>query len=98
MQDLNLIQIVDAALLSATQRSGHHLACRPGCFQCCIGVFPISQQDAHRLSGCHSAAKRRNLLFPLAATITILKRMANRNYIFYVYILASRSRDICTFA
>jgi Fe-S-cluster containining protein len=44
-----LIQIVDAALLSATQRSGPHLACRPGCFQCCIGVFPISQQDAHRL-------------------------------------------------
>jgi len=44
-----LIQIVDAALLSATQRSGAHLACRPGCTQCCYGVFPISQQDAARL-------------------------------------------------
>jgi Fe-S-cluster containining protein len=44
-----LVQIVDTALASATQRSGPHLACRPGCFQCCIGVFPISQQDAHRL-------------------------------------------------
>jgi Fe-S-cluster containining protein len=44
-----LIQIVDAALLSATQRSGHHLVCRPGCTQCCYGVFPISQQDAARL-------------------------------------------------
>ncbi|PWT82931.1 MAG: zinc/iron-chelating domain-containing protein [Acidobacteria bacterium] len=41
-----LIQIVDSALLSATQRSGPHLVCRPGCTQCCIGVFPISHQDA----------------------------------------------------
>jgi Fe-S-cluster containining protein len=45
----NLIQIVDAALASATLRSGPHLVCRPGCTQCCIGVFPISQQDAARL-------------------------------------------------
>ena len=44
-----LIQIVDAALLSATQRSGTHLVCRPGCTQCCYGIFPISQQDAARL-------------------------------------------------
>jgi Fe-S-cluster containining protein len=44
-----LIQIVTAALASATARSGHHLACRPGCSQCCIGVFPIAQQDAARL-------------------------------------------------
>ena len=45
----DLIQIVDAALASATQRSGQHLVCRPGCTQCCYGVFPISQQDAARL-------------------------------------------------
>jgi Fe-S-cluster containining protein len=45
----DLIQIVDAALLSATLRSGPHLVCRPGCTQCCIGVFPIAQQDAARL-------------------------------------------------
>jgi len=44
-----LVQIVDAALLSATERSGQHLACRPGCAQCCHGVFPISHEDAHRL-------------------------------------------------
>jgi Fe-S-cluster containining protein len=44
-----LIQIVDAALTSATLRSGHHLACRPGCYQCCIGVFPIPHEDAARL-------------------------------------------------
>jgi Fe-S-cluster containining protein len=47
--DASLIQIVDAALASAVQRSGHHLACHPGCTQCCHGIFPISQQDAARL-------------------------------------------------
>lgn len=47
--DTSLIQIVDAALASAVQRSGDHLVCRPGCTQCCHGVFPISQQDAARL-------------------------------------------------
>jgi Fe-S-cluster containining protein len=45
----DLIQIVTAALASATLRSGAHLVCRPGCTQCCIGVFPIAQQDAARL-------------------------------------------------
>ena len=45
----SLVQIVDAALASAVERGGHHLACRPGCSQCCIGVFPIAQQDAARL-------------------------------------------------
>ena len=50
-----LIQIVDTALASATERSGAHLVCRPGCTQCCHGVFPISQQDAARLrEGFHA--------------------------------------------
>lgn len=44
-----LIQIVDAALTSATQRGGAHLACQPGCSHCCIGVFPIAHEDAARL-------------------------------------------------
>ncbi len=44
-----LIQIVDTALASATTRSGQHLVCRPGCSQCCIGVFPIAHEDAARL-------------------------------------------------
>lgn len=44
-----LVQIVDAAVADAYRRGGHHLVCRPGCFQCCIGVFPIAQQDAARL-------------------------------------------------
>jgi len=45
----DLIQIVDAALASATLRSGGHLVCRPGCTQCCVGVFPIAHEDATRL-------------------------------------------------
>lgn len=45
----SLIQIVTTALASATARSGDHLVCCPGCSQCCIGVFPISNEDAARL-------------------------------------------------
>jgi Fe-S-cluster containining protein len=44
-----LIQIVDAALADATRRSGEWLVCRPGCTQCCVGVFAIHQLDAVRL-------------------------------------------------
>ena len=47
--DRKLIQIVDSALAEVTRRSGDWLVCRPGCTQCCIGVFPIHQLDAARL-------------------------------------------------
>jgi Fe-S-cluster containining protein len=47
--DSQLIQIVDSALADAARRSGEWLVCRPGCTQCCIGVFSINQLDAHRL-------------------------------------------------
>src|SRR5215831_14958701 len=47
--DQKLIQIVDSALADATRKSGAWLACRPGCTQCCIGVFPINQLDSLRL-------------------------------------------------
>jgi Fe-S-cluster containining protein len=47
--DAELIQIVDAAVADAARRSGPMLLCGPGCTQCCIGVFPISQLDAARL-------------------------------------------------
>ena len=43
------MQIVDAAFADAAQRSGNWLLCRPGCTQCCIGVFEINQLDAMRL-------------------------------------------------
>jgi Fe-S-cluster containining protein len=47
--DTRLIQIVDAALAEATRKSGHWLACRKGCTQCCVGAFAITQLDAARL-------------------------------------------------
>ena len=47
--DKALIQIVDAALADASWRSGEWLACRPGCTQCCVGVFAVNQLDAARL-------------------------------------------------
>jgi len=47
--DQKLIQIVTAALADTVSRSGKWLACRPGCSQCCVGVFAINQLDALRL-------------------------------------------------
>ena len=44
-----LVQIVRAALADAERRSGKWLACRPGCTQCCVGVFAINQLDVLRL-------------------------------------------------
>lgn len=48
-QDRALVQIVDFALADAAHRSGKWLVCRPGCTQCCFGVFAINQLDAVRL-------------------------------------------------
>lgn len=48
-RDQELVQIVDAALADSARRSGKWLACRPGCSQCCVGVFAINQLDAARL-------------------------------------------------
>jgi len=47
--DQKLVQIVDAALVEASRKSGDWLACRKGCTQCCYGPFAISQLDALRL-------------------------------------------------
>ena len=47
--DQQLVQIVDAAFADAARRSGKWLVCRPGCTQCCIGPFAISELDAARL-------------------------------------------------
>jgi Fe-S-cluster containining protein len=55
---LNLIQIVDTAVADAYQRGGPHLACHPGCSQCCIGIFPISQQDGARLRDALTALEQ----------------------------------------
>ena len=48
-RDQELIQIVNAALADAVQKSSQWLACKPGCSQCCHGVFAINQLDAIRL-------------------------------------------------
>jgi Fe-S-cluster containining protein len=48
-RDQDLIQIVNAALADAFQKSSKWLACKPGCSQCCHGVFAINQLDAIRL-------------------------------------------------
>jgi Fe-S-cluster containining protein len=47
--DVQLVQILDAALADTARRSGNWLVCKPGCSQCCVGVFAIHQLDAARL-------------------------------------------------
>jgi Fe-S-cluster containining protein len=47
--DHQLVQIIDAALADTAGRSGAWLVCKPGCTQCCVGVFAIHQLDAARL-------------------------------------------------
>lgn len=47
--DAQLVQILDAALADTARRSGDWLVCKPGCTQCCVGVFAIHQLDAARL-------------------------------------------------
>src|ERR1700733_12630268 len=60
VDDTALVQIVDAALADAARRSGSWLACRPGCTQCCIGAFAISQLDAERLRAGFQALEQFN--------------------------------------
>jgi Fe-S-cluster containining protein len=57
IQDLQLVQIVDRALAEATEKSGAHLVCRPGCTQCCHGAFAINALDAFRLRTGMAALK-----------------------------------------
>lgn len=47
--DRILLSQIDSAVADAAQRSGEWLLCRPGCTQCCLGPFPITQLDALRL-------------------------------------------------
>src|SRR5277367_6313880 len=59
LSDSQLVQIVESALLMATDKSGPWLVCKPGCSQCCVGVFAINQLDAARLrSGLRELASR----------------------------------------
>jgi Fe-S-cluster containining protein len=57
--DHQLVQIIDAALADTARRSGEWLVCKPGCTQCCVGVFAIHQLDAARLrEGLHQLDAR----------------------------------------
>lgn len=58
--DRKLIQIVDRALEEAARKSGDWLVCKPGCTQCCVGVFPISQLDALRMQTGLAELERRD--------------------------------------
>lgn len=58
--DNKLVQIVDRALAHAERRAGDWLACRPGCTQCCIGVFAINSLDALRLQDGLSHMRKTN--------------------------------------
>jgi Fe-S-cluster containining protein len=57
--DNQLVQILDAALSDTARRSGDWLVCKPGCTQCCVGVFAIHQLDVARLQeGLHLLNKK----------------------------------------
>jgi Fe-S-cluster containining protein len=48
-RDGELLHVVDNWLAKASALGGEHIACRPGCAQCCVGVFAINRLDAARL-------------------------------------------------
>jgi Fe-S-cluster containining protein len=57
--DRELVQILDAALADTARRSGDWLVCKPGCAQCCVGVFAIHQLDVERLQeGLHELEEK----------------------------------------
>jgi Fe-S-cluster containining protein len=58
--DRELIQIVDAAMAQAARLGGAWLVCRPGCAECCLGPFPITQLDARRLREGLAELERRD--------------------------------------
>ena len=60
-QDRAFVALIDGAFASAAARSGPHLLCRPGCSQCCIGVFAVGAADALRLRLGLSTLKQTDL-------------------------------------
>lgn len=49
MGDRRLLASIEDAMSEAARLSGDWLVCRPGCTQCCLGPFPITQLDVLRL-------------------------------------------------
>jgi Fe-S-cluster containining protein len=60
--DRELIQIVDAAMAEAVRLAGAWVVCKPGCAECCLGPFPITQLDAWRLRQGLAQLERRDPL------------------------------------
>jgi Fe-S-cluster containining protein len=58
--DRELIQIVDLAMAEAARLSGAWVVCEPGCAECCVGPFPITQLDAWRLRAGLGQLERRD--------------------------------------
>jgi len=59
LRDRELLPILDNWLARANASGGVHIACRPGCAQCCVGVFAIDRLDAFRLQrGLNELADR----------------------------------------
>ncbi len=58
--DRELIQIVDAAMAEAVRLAGAWVVCKPGCAECCLGPFPITQLDAWRLRQGLAQLERRD--------------------------------------
>ena len=58
IQDRDFVALIDGAFADAATRSGSHLLCRPGCTQCCVGVFAIGPADALRLKQGFSALEQ----------------------------------------
>ena len=47
--DRELLSGIDNVMAEAVRRGGDWIACRPGCTQCCVAPFAITQLDAWRL-------------------------------------------------
>ena len=47
--DEQLRRDLDRGFDDAARRAGPWLVCGPGCSECCVGPFPITRLDAHRL-------------------------------------------------
>lgn len=50
-QDRSFVALIDGAFAKAAARGGSHVACRPGCSQCCVGVFAVGPADVLRIEG-----------------------------------------------
>ena len=58
--DARLLRVLDDGLREARSRAGDAAVCRPGCFGCCLGPFPITMNDAARLQRGLAALQERD--------------------------------------